>query len=48
MNWEVPKTMIFRDVMPWSLTGRYGISDELAASTFSNEGIKFFRKLLYP
>jgi len=48
MNCEVPRTMVFRDVTHWSLTERYGVSDEPAASTVSNEGIKFFRKLLYP
>jgi hypothetical protein len=40
--------MVLRDVTPWSLKGRYGVSDEPAVSTISNEGIKFFRKLLYP
>jgi hypothetical protein len=40
--------MVFRDVTPWSLTGRYGASDEPDVSTVSNEDIKFFRKFLYP
>jgi len=48
MNCEVPRKMVFRDVTPWSLAERYGVSDEPAASTASNEGIIFFRKLFYP
>jgi hypothetical protein len=48
MNCEVPRTMVFRDVTPWSLRERYGVLDETTASTVSNEGIKFFRKLFYP